>query len=166
MADLNLNYVVAKRAMSMIASQGRVGHLDMIGISQDDFNKVISDIPWIPADRNRVISTLNTLMSGILDTCGMPRFPLPAEYVAAAIAVFVSPVNIHLACSYIEKPSTANQLGTGVDEPERCTAQQLFSLIVQFHGSEDHVLARVQFEKNTRLKLDLMQEEIKKGSVK
>lgn len=165
MPDLNLNYVVAKRAMSLIAQQGKVGYLDLIGVSQEDFNKVTSDVPWLPSDRNRVTSTLNTLLSGVLDSCGLPRFPLPCEYIAAGLSIWVAPGNLHLACSFMERSSTASQLGAGVDEPERCTAQQLFALIVQFHGSDEHTTARIQFEYKTRLKLDAMQEEIKKGKL-
>lgn len=154
--DISLNYVVAKRAMSMIAAQGRIGHLDTIGISIDDFNKVVSDTPWVGQDRNRVTVALNTLMSGILDAAGQARFSLPCEWVAAAIAVFVAPINIHLACRYVERPASAADLGKGIDEPDYCTAQQLFALIVQFHGSSEHSEARQQFERNTKLKLEAL----------
>lgn len=159
MSEVSLNYTVAKRAMSMIANQGRFGHLDTIGISIDDFNKVIGDTPWLGSDRNRVTVALNTLLSGVLDAAGVERFNLPAEWVAAAIAVFVSPINIQLACRYVERPGGASDLGRGVDEFDRCSAQQLFALIVQFHGSNEWAEARQQFERNTKLKLDEMKKE-------
>lgn len=164
MPDVSLNYMVAKRSMAMIAAQGRIGHLDTIGISVDDFNKVISDTPWLGSERNRVTTALNTLLSGVLDAAGVARFNLPAEWVAAAIAVFVSPINIQLACRYVERPATVADLGRGVDEPDRCTAQQLFALIVSFHGSNEWSDARQQFEKNTKLKLEQAILDKEKGS--
>lgn len=155
--NLSLNYVVAKRAMAMIAAQGTMGHLDVIGLSREDFTRVTGAVPWLGTDRNRITVALNTLLSGVLDAAGVPRFALPAEWVAAAIAVFVSPINIHLACSYVERPGTASDLGRGVEEFDRCTAQQLFALIVQFYGSDAHVEARRQFEAKTQLKLDQLE---------
>lgn len=157
--DLSLNYVIAKRAMSMIAQQGTLGHLDVIGLSSEDFDRVTGNRPWQGSERNQITVALNTLLSGVLDAAGRPRFSLPAEWVAAAIAVFVSPINIQLACDYVERPGTASDLGRGVEEFDRCTARQLFALIVQFHGSKEHTEARRQFEKQTKLKLDAMEME-------
>lgn len=159
MPDVNLNYVVAKRAMTMIAQQGSVGFLDLIGLSQEDFKKVSGKVPWLPSDRNRVEAILRTLISGVLDASGMKRFRIPAELVAASIAVYVSPVNIPLACAFLEGAKTANDMSRGGnDEFVSCSAEQLYTLIVMFHGSDAHNDARRLFEKNTKLELDKLEE--------
>lgn len=149
----SLNFQVAVGAMSLIAREGSLGHLNNIGLSSADFDKVISPIHWLPSDRNRVSQSLGILLNSPADATMTPRFNLPAEYVAAAIAVFVSPNNIKTACRWVERPAPAGELGQGLEDPERCTAQQLFALIVQFHGGNEWCLARQQFEKNTKLKL-------------
>jgi len=154
----SLNYQVAVSAMSLIAQEGRMGHLNNIGLSVDDFNKLISPVPWLNSDRNRVTASLSIMLSSPLDAQGISRFNLPAEYVAAAIGIFVAPNNIKLACRWIERPAPAGELGQGIEEIEKCTAQQLFALIVQFHGGNEWCLARQQFEKNTKLKLESLVE--------
>lgn len=161
--EISLTYEVAVRAMSMIVNQGRLNHLETIGLSNEDFKKVTSDVPWTGQDRNRVTAALNTLMSGVLDTAGVPRFALPAEWVAACIAVFVSPINVSLACCYVERPGSAAEIGSGEEEFEKCTAKQLFSLIVQFHGGIEHVQARLDFERKTKLRIDSLTEEQRNG---
>lgn len=151
---VNLNYVIAKRAMSLIAQQASMGMLDNIGLSEQDWKKVNADVPWIGSDRNRVTVSLNTLLSGVLDAAGVPRFALPAEYIAAGIAMYVSPINIQLACAYVERPRSIQSLAGNQNEFDTCTAAQLYALIVSFHGSTEHDHARRLFEKNTKLKLE------------
>jgi len=154
----SLNYQVAVSALSLIAQEGRLGHLNNIGLSAEDFNKLISPVPWLNSDRNRVSAALHIMLSSPLDAQGIARFNLPAEYVAAAIGMLVAPNNIKLACRWVERPMPAGELGQGVEEIEKCTAQQLFALIVQFHGGNEWCLARQQFEKNTKLKLQELEE--------
>lgn len=161
MSDINLNYQIAKRALSLIANQAKQGYLDVIGLSIEDFKLVTGETPWLPEQRHRVATALNTLLSGILVSCGMPLFPLPAEYVAAVIGHYVSPINIMPACSIVERPAPVSKLMIGANDPERCTAHQLFALIVGFHGSAEWEQARQQFERNTRLKLDTLTEQAK-----
>lgn len=162
---VSLNYQVARGAMSMIANQARIGHLDNIGISIEDFEKVNGQVPWMAVDRNRVTLALNTMLTSTLDVIGLPRFQLPAEYMAAGIALFVAPINVHSACRFIERPGSSESLGRGVDEPERCTAQQLFALIVQLVSDPERSAAKHMFERNTGIKLALASEGVNEGSV-
>lgn len=155
----SLNYEMIRSAAYLIASEGRIGHLDNIGLSVDDFNKVCSDTPWLASDRNRVTSALSILLNAPLDAVGQSRFILPAEYVACAISMFCRGGNIKLACRWIECPAPATDLIKGKDQPERCTADQLFAMILDFHGSNPWSEARQMFEKNTKLKLDLLAKE-------
>jgi len=159
MTQGSLNYQVTVSALSLIAQEGRLGHLNNVGLSAEDFNKLVSPIPWLNSDRNRVTSALHIMLSSPLDAQGISRFNLPAEYVAAAIGLLVAPNNIKLACRWVERPMPAGELGQGIEEIEKCTAQQLFALIVQFHGGNEWCLARQQFEKNTKLKLQQLEEQ-------
>lgn len=148
-----MQYAIARRAMSFLASQGKQGHLDNIGVSIDDFNKVIADVPWLGVDRSRVFSTLSSLITSTIDILGLPRFPLPAEYVAAGIALFVSPINVNAACCWMERSAPASELGRGIDDVNPCTPQQLFALVVQLVGDPEHSVARHLFYRNTSISL-------------
>lgn len=160
-----MQFKVARGAMMMIANMGKVGQLDMVGISRDDFEKVSGETVWLGTDRNRVSQVLNNLLCGALDVIGVPRFQLPAEYIAAGIALFVAPVNSHAACRFMEKVPTAQALGRGADESEMCTARQLFALVTQLVADPMNSHAKVLFEKNTGLALERKEKEILKKGV-
>lgn len=146
-----MQYSVARGNMSFIARQAKQGHLDNIGVSMDDFRKVSNDSVWLGVDRMRVKNTLEALMSGTLVVIGMQPFQATAEWVAAAIAMFVSPINAHTACRWLERPATAEDLGRGLEEPPTCTASQLFALVQQLVADSDNSSAKCLFEKNTSI---------------
>lgn len=146
-----MQYKVAQGNMSFLARQAKQGHLDNIGVSMDDFRKVTQDVPWLGVDRSRVNSTLNTLITSTVDIIGMSRFQLPAEYIAAGIAMFVAPINVNAACIWMERAPTSEDLGRGLDEPLSCTASQLFALVTQLLADPEHSSAKHLFEKNTSI---------------
>jgi hypothetical protein len=149
-----MQYTVARGAMKMIAQMGRVGQLETMGISEDDFERVTGKTPWLGTDRNRITQSLNAMLCGTLDALSIPRFEMPAEYVSAGIALFVDPINVHSACRFMENIPTAQALGRGADESEICTARQLFALVVQLVGDPERSVAKVLFERNTKISLD------------
>ena len=144
---------VALGILGFIAQQGRKDQLDVLGISKEDFDRLTGSVVWIGQDRSRVSQVLSSVMYGSLDAIGIPRFQLPAEYVAAVISIFVHPINVHAACRFIERPPTAESIGRGVDSMDGCSAQQLFALVCQLVGSPEHSSAQLLFEKNTGLRI-------------
>lgn len=143
---------VARGAMNMVAQMGKAGYLSNLGLTKDDFDKVTSDLPWLGSDRNRVTQAMNSLMFGTIDVLGLPRFQIPAEWIAACITVFVNPVNTHVACRFFERVTSADALGRNA-EFDDVTAERLFSLVCQLHADPSSSAARALFEKNTNLKI-------------
>lgn len=160
----NLQYKVARGAMEMLAQAGRAGFLALVGISQDDFNVATGDTPWIGSQRNRVVQTLKSMMFLTTDNLGFPRFRLPAEYVAGAISIWVSPVNCHSACHSLAYTPSAQDLasGKGTQQLDECTPEQLFALCVQLYADPVSSSARALFESKTSLNIDraILQQEV------
>jgi len=157
---LNLQYKVARGAMTMLANAGKAGFLGLVGISQDDFNVATGETPWIGSQRNRVVQTLKSMMFLTTDNLGFPRFRLPAEYIAGAIAVFVSPVNVHAACHALAQSPSAADLARGGDQLDECSAEQLFALTVQLISDPVSSDARVMFEQKTALSIERTSSEV------
>jgi len=149
-----MQYKVARGAMALIAHQCKNGDLDSMGVTLEDFKKLTSHTPWLAPDRNRMNQVFNSIMSGTMDVVGVPRFQMPAEYIAAGIAMFVAPINIHVACRFMERIPTAESLGRGLDQADMCTAQQLFSLVVQLVADPETSHAKVLFERNTQMRIE------------
>lgn len=152
----NLQYKVARGAMDMLAQSGRAGFLSMVGISQDDFNVATGNTPWIGSQRNRVVQTLKSMMFLSTDNLGFPRFRLPAEYVAGAIATWVSPCNAHVACHALANVPSAQELATKGNQQviDECTPEQLFALVVQLYSDPLSSAATATFVTKTNLNID------------
>jgi len=161
-----LQYNVAVAGMKMISNLGYLGHLDALGISRADYMRFVGDAPWLGTDRNRMTSILHSLTLGSIDALGLPRFKtLPAEFLAAAIAVFVSPVNIHVACVYAPTSGEAEILGRA-GSPNSVTSEQLFALVQQLYASEERSPARALFEKKVGLAIEEAKMVISNGKQK
>ena len=75
---------------------------------------------------------MDSVLFGALDVLGLPRFELPAEYIAAWIALLVSPVNYETACVWYHGAQPVENLAeTPEIAPiaEGITARQLFALV-------------------------------------
>lgn len=148
-----MNYETAVGAMRLISNIGREGFLDGIGVSRGDFDRLIGDAPWMAVERSRMTGCLQTVINASVDALGLPRFNLPAEFVAAGIVVFVSPVNVHSACVFASGTGTAADLGRGSGICPS-TPDQLFALVVQLYASPERSAARAQFSKHTGIAID------------
>lgn len=149
-----MQYKVARGAMSMISEQSLNGSIDTLGVSSEDFKKLSASVPWMATDRNRMMMILTSLLSSTMDIIGVPRFQLPAEYIAAGIALFVAPINVQTACRFMERTPTAEQLGRGVERGDVVTAQQLFALTIQLIADPDTSHAVILFERNTGVRIE------------
>lgn len=131
-------------------------HLSAMGISKADFNITVGDVPWTVEQRSRVMKTLEALTYGVLDNLGLPRFSVPAEYMAAIIAMFVSPANVMPATRWIEATPPADKLAIDTDNAtaEKVTARQLFALVIEALNDDVQLSSfRSKFEHRTNLRL-------------
>jgi len=154
MSSLNLDVAIC--TMRMLCTMGTKGYLDSIRVTKAEFDKFTGPDPWLPPDRNSMSQVLHTLLSASCDSMLLNRFSLPAEFVAAGIATFVSGINIQPACIFAEQLPvyTAEDMGRGLSSPQSCTAKQIFALVVQLFDSPARNAARAQFEKLTGLALE------------
>lgn len=135
-----------KSAFDVLA-RGSAEHLAGMGITEADWNLFTGAAPWTAADRNRVRNTCDAVTHGALDFLGLPRFEVPAEYIAAVITMFVGPVNWQVAARWFETGRTTEDLASLPDTGAApMSAQQLFSLCLE--ANDDDVSAfRAKFEK-------------------
>lgn len=151
-----MNIKVALSNMKLIANQGSKGHLQVCGLTEDDFQKIVADVPWVGSDRNRLAQHFNSILFSTLDAVGLPRFTLPAEYIAAGIAMLIADVNIHAACRFFEKAPTVDSVAADV-EFEPCSANQLFSLVLLLKADPERSSARALFEKKCGVNMERKQ---------
>ena len=97
-----LRFKIARANMGFIAESGRKGYLDSVGVSQEDYCLINGKKAWSSAEKNRVVQGINALLQGTVSLCGLAPFQLPAEFVAAGIAMWVDPVNIQAACRLMD----------------------------------------------------------------
>lgn len=90
MADMR--YLTSVAALAALATEGSVD------LSQDDIEFLQRDRLWLSADRNRARRGIEAFAYGSLDLIGLPRFPLPTEFIAAVIAKMIHPQNWQIAC--------------------------------------------------------------------
>lgn len=149
----NLSFDVAISSMHYISESGRRGLLDSLGISQTDFDRLVGTDPWSLSERNRMASAMHNLMYASLDSMGLPRFPMPAEMLAAVITVFISGVNVMAACLFVVPSKPAEALARAV-EVDPCTPQQIFALVTMMYSDHGRNQARELFEKKCGVRLN------------
>lgn len=141
-----MNVNVALKCMSLLASQAQRDSLSIAGLTPEDFHKVVADIAWIGSDRQRITQHFEALLVGTIDALGLPRFRMPAEWIAAGIAMFVADVNIHTACKFFEKSPTVDELARG-SEYDVATSSQLFALTLLLKSDPIRSSARALWDK-------------------
>lgn len=150
---MSLQLSVARSSLKIIAGLGQAGQLDTLGISEADYKRLTASGPWMPAEKNRMTSVLHSLIMGSVDAMGLPRFHVPAEYMAAAIVVFVHPVNMHAACNCAPSTGEADAMSRG-DLSNNVRPEQLFSLCAALYDSSDRSDARASFERSVGLAIE------------
>lgn len=149
----NLSLAAALGAMSLLEKGSLNGDLSAFNIHESQYKVLTQDGPWIAGDRAMVTATLEAMMFGLMDQIGVQRFNPPAEYIAAVLATFVKPVNMWLACRYMEGPRSAEDMATGrVRESEPIRAEHLFAFIVLIEGGSQ--TAKANFEKQAGFEID------------
>src|SRR5437867_13371598 len=94
----------------------------VLDVSEDDFEFLTSNKVWIATHRSRARRCVEACVYGTLDCVGYPRFPAPAELIAAVIAYYVHPVNIQTACLIMEGAEFTANIIDGVDRRVKAAA--------------------------------------------
>lgn len=148
-----MHFDVACGAMRLIANIGHEGFLDGLGVSRHDFERLVGSDPWLASERNRMTTILHTMINASVDAMGLPRFNLPAEYIAAGISMFVAGVNVMPACIFAPPSRSAEDMGR-MAAVDPCTPEQVFALVCQLYSTNGRLNARALFEKKTHLALE------------
>lgn len=107
-------------------------------LSEDDVEYLTADRLWLPSDRSRQRRCVEAIIYGAMDILAMPRFPAPVEYVAAAIMVYVHPINYQVACVVMEGCEFTEHVLNGVSVPVK--AQHMFALILRMAANDNYAL--------------------------
>lgn len=127
-----------KTALAAIAGLREYSVLDL---TEDDYNFLIGDKLWSARDRQRARRCIEAAVYGALDFVGFPRFAAPVEFIAAAIATFVRPVNWMVASVIMEGAEFCENIVAGVERP--VSANEMFAhLLMVVSGNDFHVNTR------------------------
>ena len=109
------------------------------GIEESHWALFTQDEYWTPDQARAIRSILANVIEVSMTIAGMPAIPLPGQYVAALIAICVSPCNRLVACTKVPDSfdafDAAGLLGTS--EVKEMTTQQMMALVVAYSGNYD-----------------------------
>ena len=97
------------------------------------------DATWVGTDKSTVRNALGALFYTGVDVLGFERFELPAEYLAACIAIAVKPVNWKIACIYSADSHLMNLdvLAGYQEQREEMTSERLFALVLECKSASE-----------------------------
>lgn len=100
-----------------LASIKLLREASVMDLTEDDYDFLVQPKVWLPVDRSRARRCIEAAVYGALDYVGFPRFPAPVEFISAAIASFVHPVNVQIACVIMEGAEFSEHIINGVSIP-------------------------------------------------
>lgn len=133
--------LVIMTAMKTIVDGAGIGYWDV----NDGIRETVqSKRPWLPDERGHVEQGMLALMVGTCDKRGVARPKLPAEYVAAAIALAVHETNWLVACHWLgEGLATNAAMVAGEDEAaEVVTAGQLCAMVLAAVAKDEQYISQ------------------------
>lgn len=122
----------SSRYLTSLAAIRQATDSAVLDLSSDELDFVMSNRLWLLGDRNRARRALESIVYGGLDVVGLPRFAIPAEFIAAGIALYVHPVNLQLACAIMDGFEWSENVIRGVERP--VTAPELFAHVLQIRA--------------------------------
>lgn len=128
-----------------IAEQGL--SLSTFELTADDWRLVTGNRAWLLGDRARVMSALDGLCGGVMDSLGIGRMKLSAEYIAFVIAAFCRGVNCETACRWMERHRSTEDIASGGDVFEEISDKQLMALVLLARGMDNCQQTRELFDK-------------------
>lgn len=123
---MDMRYAASVGALKVL---GNSGHVEL---SDDDFEFLTGANIWLAAQRTRARNCIEAYAFGALDIIGLPRFPLPAEFVACVIAKAVHPSNWVTASVVMSGVEWTENVILNREEP--LNAEVLFSHILRIAG--------------------------------
>lgn len=106
------------------------------GISQADWKLITQEEFWTPEQYRSVRSLLANVVEVSMTVAGLPSVPLPGQYVAAVIAICVSPCNRIMAAQ--KAPDTYDAVvASGLQETFQVRPmprEQMVSLVLAYSG--------------------------------
>ena len=97
---IRLRLESALGTMRIFEQGGTALSQEVLGITAEDQELFTGKSPWLGTDRARVMRVLDSYVFGTLDVAGLPRFEVPAEFLACVILIFVDPINYFPCCSW------------------------------------------------------------------
>lgn len=122
--------------MRLVSKTNYVNLTKAFGVTEDDYKLVTGSNPWLGVDRPRVRQVLDMLAAGIMDLTGTARFEMPAEYIAAVVAVFVHPTNCMVACQWQSNMRPADEILGASSQAMIVDPAVLFVLVCKIYGDE------------------------------
>ena len=106
------------------------------GIAETDWLLITQEEHWTPSQQRTARAVIAQVVEVALQVSGMPPVPLPAQYVAAVIAIVVAPANRLVAA--MKAPDTfdafqASGLAQTV-EVVPASREQMMSLVMAYSG--------------------------------
>ena len=147
MSGTKLRIETALGAMRLVAETDYASLVHAWGITEEDYKAITGPVLWLPERRERLRAVMHQFASGVMDLCGVQRFEMPAEFMAAVIAVFVHPTNTLPACVIFDRPRSAYDI-RGENMNEAVSPSLLFSLVCDIYYSSDGIAIKASFEKN------------------
>lgn len=156
----NLSYATAI-AMLRTIEQYTPSDFDVLGITQEQFEKVSGPLPWRREEMNLVMRTMNAILFGSLEIMAVPKIVVPSEFVAAHIVALVHPGNRMVACIWMAQERqtgvgalelAARQDVSSVYDPT--SADKLFALVCLLSDTSHANTARDQFRHRLGLRIE------------
>lgn len=138
------SYLTAVRCLKLVQQTS------CLDLSEDDYRFLTMNSLWIGTDRPRIRHVVESAVYGAVDYIGFPRIAVPAEFIAAAIAVFVAPMNYMVACSVMEGAEFSEHIINGVDRP--VSGSELFAFVLRIAAGDHHLLDLRQRQLHDALK--------------
>lgn len=131
---MDLRYKASVAALSALATEGYVD------LSDDDIAFVKQDRIWLAHDRARVRRCIEAFSFGAIDILGLPRVPLPAEFIASVIVKVVSPSNWLTACVIMSGCEWSENIILNREDPLK--AETLLSHVLRVAAGYDEEVNR------------------------
>ena len=147
-----MRYDIARGCMELIHQGATPASLAALGVTEEDYRLTTGDAIWLIQDHRRAKKTLDALIYGCMEISGVPKFEVPAEFVAAVCATFVKPPNLVVVCRVMEQSfSEAEVIARDGYGTERLRPEHLLALILELKSSSNDDVQRVitAFERKT-----------------
>ena len=142
-----LSFETALGAMQLVKRSDYGSLFQSLGVTGEDYQLTCGTAVWTGMDRARVRQTLDAFSAGTMDLVGVSRFELPAEYLAAVIVMFVHPVNVMIACRWMENMRPAEIIVGASSTPVTVDPAEVFALCCDLMADDRGSAARASFEK-------------------